>query len=378
MQEDKSPGLTILLKNKLKKYAKNNKHGGRRQHLFFLGVLIFITAVGRLDIRTEAKVPAFITAEIGEFNRENSMSVALMGSLSLLPSPDKSVFSDNGGLGEIFNSADLNILSLDVPLLTAEANADSSKRLLEELAQKDIRLLQISGNGIYQQGLTGVASTLSSLQEHNFHALGAGLNLEEAFSPYHMEKSARKISFLALNGFLPSGCKAGKNRLGTAYFDEEVLSRLISGLTRDGSLVFAVVSFQEGTSFVPAPSERELARRLVDMGAKYVVGTGTGIVRETEQYKDGVIFYGLGDLTPRKCYSFFKEALLLKFFFYADADPEVIAFPLVLKKGGWAVSNGYSRTEKLAAYKIFLRLNGDKAWENAGDYFILKPVETKL
>lgn len=58
------------------------------------------------------------------------------------------------------------------------------------------------------------------------------------------------------------------------------------------------VSIHWGEEFVsgPSPSEREMARALIDAGATIVVGHHPHVLREVERYHNGIIAYSLGNL----------------------------------------------------------------------------------
>ena len=42
-------------------------------------------------------------------------------------------------------------------------------------------------------------------------------------------------------------------------------------------------------------SQREIAQRLIDCGANVVIGSHPHILQEVEQYKNGIVFYSLGN-----------------------------------------------------------------------------------
>jgi poly-gamma-glutamate synthesis protein (capsule biosynthesis protein) len=166
-------------------------------------------------------------------------------------------------------------------------------RLLEALPEANFKVLNVANNHSMQHGKSPFTDTVAMLERLGIGCCGEAADPNATSSrPLIVEKNGLRIGFL------------GYSLRPRQYFDHapmyaeghaDNMIRDVADLRRETDVV--VVSVHWGEEFIqePAPSEIQLARRLVDAGATLVVGHHPHVLRGVERYRDGCIAYSLGN-----------------------------------------------------------------------------------
>ncbi len=133
--------------------------------------------------------------------------------------------------------------------------------------------------------------------------VGAGSNEIKARAPARFDAGGIRIVFLAyadvpveyLSKFDARDWSAGPSTPGISWADDEKIKQDLQAL--DGNADVIIVLFHYGTEGVDIPDKRQiqLSRMAIDYGADVIVGSHPHRVQGVEQYKDGWIFYSLGN-----------------------------------------------------------------------------------
>ena len=223
----------------------------------------------------------------------------------------KSIFSIED-IEAIIDKHEYFLLNLEAPLVNENQCRPSLKggpnlfMNLNALAplSKFYNKLILSGanNHIGDFGEEGVVSTLRFFQENNILNIGCGKNIDEASHPLILEENIVLLG-IAENEFgMAQENQSGANPLKI----EETLINIMN-LTKKGYKV--IVYFHGGTEELPIPNPfiKRLFKSFIDVGAIAVIGNHTHCPQGYEHYKDGYIFYSLGNFIfddREKTYSF--------------------------------------------------------------------------
>lgn len=261
----------------------------------------------------------------------------------------------NKGLTEIFAASDVNLFSLSTPFVRDTAFVDGKSMLTYAaiktlLDQYNINLVQLSDQRILSLGVTGLLDTVSFLSMQDIQHVGAGLNKEEAIAPVYFSKRGKTIAVLAINAAPPPGWAAGQNNFGVAAYSDRH-AEILAEVKDKCEVVITLVSFPNE---ITRQQKEALAMELINDGVHIVVGTGTGAVQKAEVYKNGIIFFNIGNLwSPQAIYSYERESVVLQIAISPDNTVKIKAIPLVsLRSAHQAVSGGFYH------YKISQRLGG--------------------
>jgi poly-gamma-glutamate synthesis protein (capsule biosynthesis protein) len=138
------------------------------------------------------------------------------------------------------------------------------------------------------------------------------LNTADASKILYKEVKGSTIAFLGYNYYdtmLNSGAIATDSRAGGNSYSVEKLKSNIAEAKENADVIIVTFQFQECYSYPPSdviypicykplssPDQKGVFRQAIDFGADIVVGTQAHQPQTYEIYKDGAIFYGLGNI----------------------------------------------------------------------------------
>ncbi len=169
---------------------------------------------------------------------------------------------------------------------------------IEGLAFAGFDMISLSNNHAFDYGRTALEDTFLRLKENGIDYLGAGLNEEEAFSPIIKEINGTKIGFLAYTDLGPEVWKAAERTSGIAWISggdfEKIKEDIKLAKEKVGILIVSLHSGEEYQK-IPTQFQIDFSKMAIDAGADIVVGHHPHVIQRSEKYKDGWIFYSLGN-----------------------------------------------------------------------------------
>jgi len=189
-------------------------------------------------------------------------------------------------------------------------------------------VLSLANNHAFDYGRAALEDTFLRLKETGISCVGAGLDQEEAFSLLIKEIKDIKIGFLAYTNLGPEVWRAGNQNSGIAWINIEDFSRVEEDIKRAKKEVdILIVSLHAGEEYKKAPSQFQIdfAKMAIDSGADLIIGHHSHVIQPNEKYKDGWIFYSLGNFIFDQDFSEeTMKGLLLKVIIEDDQIKEVI------------------------------------------------------
>ena len=170
--------------------------------------------------------------------------------------------------------------------------------LAECLASLDFDGVSLANNHAfdgYWEGFEAVRGLLADAETASF---GAGADSRSAAEPWRVERSGIRFGWVAYTALdtTPSHV-ASSDGYGVNPLVEEKALAEVARLSREVDHV--VVSLHWGGEYfpIPAPEAIVFARRLIDRGARLVVGQHAHVVQGVEVHGHGVIAYNQGSAT---------------------------------------------------------------------------------
>ncbi len=153
-----------------------------------------------------------------------------------------------------------------------------SEKSLETISYGNFDLLSLANNHTLNMQRKGLKETKELLEKEKIGFVGDPIYCGPE---YAFEKE--DASFLAFNRTYPSGCP------------ESVLLETVEEKSK--SEKFLIVYFHWGQEYQleSSPSQSELARKTIDLGADLIIGSHPHVVQEIDIYEGKLIFYSLGN-----------------------------------------------------------------------------------
>jgi len=207
-----------------------------------------------------------------------------------------------GGTAAELANGDINLANLESPLARGGREFSGKKyrfrgepRVAPALARAGFNLVTLANNHSMDFGGRALTETMFNLKGAGIAWIGAGENLSEARKMEIFTIKGKKIAFLGYSLTQPVEFFAGSKRAGTAPGWEKFYREDIQRARAEADYV--IVSFhwgREGSGTVQA-YQRIAAHKAIDAGADAVIGHHPHVLQGVEQYKNGIIFYSLGN-----------------------------------------------------------------------------------
>jgi poly-gamma-glutamate capsule biosynthesis protein CapA/YwtB (metallophosphatase superfamily) len=155
--------------------------------------------------------------------------------------------------------------------------------------------LSLANNHILDFGAEGLRQTLEILDSNDITHSGAGSDLLMARKAGTNFVKGLKIASLSYSLTFPEEFFAGAKRAGTAPGYSPLFTTDIKQAKKNADCV--IVSFHWGEEGLdtPKPYQIAAAHKAVEAGADIVIGHHPHVLQGIEHYKNGVIFYSLGN-----------------------------------------------------------------------------------
>lgn len=205
-------------------------------------------------------------------------------------------------LSEIIKQCDMACCNFEAPLVReGQVRAEKVGPSLCQDVQTAIllksagfNLFTLANNHIMDYGAENLKYTMNTLDDMGVQHIGAGKNQSEAFKPCIVKKDDIVIGIISVaeNGF---GTSIARDISGYAWFGSDELEEQLAQLKESCSHIVIVCHGGAEKWKVPLPEYRKLYKKWIDAGAAAVIAHHPHVPQGWETYKDGVIFYSLGN-----------------------------------------------------------------------------------
>jgi len=241
---------------------------------------------------------------------------------------------------DFLKKANFVFANLEAPIINGEKIKSGEmifrvdENLVPILKENNFSIFSLANNHILNFGKEGLNNTLNILEKNNIQYVGAGKNFSEAHQPKIIEKNNIKLAFLAYNDkalSYPSN-EATENDSGIAIMDTDEVKKDIAMAKKLAN--FVVVSVHSGNEYQYEPTQTQIdfAHNAIDAGADLVIGHHPHVIQPIEKYKNGYIFYSLGNFVFDQMWSNeTQESIALKIIFTSHNIKTIQIYPIVIE-----------------------------------------------
>ena len=171
--------------------------------------------------------------------------------------------------------------------------------VLDYLAELGVSLLSLANNHSWDYGDAGIMATIEEAAERGFTYAGTGRTLTEAIAPAYRDIGGLRVGMLALATVnsppdaAATDAAPGVNML--APDDDAAWNRNIAAIREASAHADFVIAYQHYQIDAGAGWQETWARATVDAGAHLYISHGEPRLSGIEEYRNGLILYGLGN-----------------------------------------------------------------------------------
>jgi poly-gamma-glutamate capsule biosynthesis protein CapA/YwtB (metallophosphatase superfamily) len=280
----------------------------KKKVILLIVILIILTAL--IVIQGCASLNPIVSSPMPGLNkRVGSLTLAAVGDIA--HSVGYSYSDRSFALGakkyryvkKYFTETDLAFANLEAPFTNIEPVLDkaypfsSPPSELGYIHQAGLNMYSLANNHTYDAGILGIRDTMNNLARlqsasngRQIYWAGAGNTTEEAVRPKVFYVNGQKIVFFAFGN--------NNSDYVNTYDQARAVREVNNARNRHGDALI-IVSVHTGVEYqhVPTPGKVSNFRQLVNSGASIVLGHHPHVIQGIEKYKEGIIFYSLGNFS---------------------------------------------------------------------------------
>jgi hypothetical protein len=198
----------------------------------------------------------------------------------------------------VFGNLETTVTKCDAPRIEKAVSLRTDPENLSFLNESKFSIVNLAHNHILDYGEDGAMETMEHLQKTGISHIGIGRDIQECTKEVGFKIKDKTIAFI---GFYMEGISLSTTKICIADANEQLIRFRISELTKKYD--FVIVSLHWGTEnvFYPSPEQQSLARACIDEGASVIIGHHPHRLQGIEKYRNGIIFYSLGNFNFMPC-----------------------------------------------------------------------------
>ncbi|SFI61216.1 CapA family protein [Thermoflavimicrobium dichotomicum] len=260
------------------------------------------------------------------------------------------------------------------------------EKVTEALKKANFSTVNLANNHMTDYGNEGLQETLLSFSRAGIDAVGAGRDAKDARKISIKEVNGVRIATIGISDTIPKGGAALKNRPGVGSADPKVFIPLVAKAKSSADLV--IVHCHWGVEYDSGyhPRQQAIGRALIDAGADIVVGHHPHVLEPIEVYKNGVIFYSLGNFIFDQGWSRTRESVLAQYKIRKDGTVRLELHPMYIREGqprpvtGWTSAYRREKIFNQLTEETMYTSKWDQVWKREGDKLVrdLKHIKLKV
>lgn len=264
-----------------------------------------------------------------------------------------------GDVGAELNAADAVLGNLESPITNHPGRwSDGWKAfrfradpaVTDVLRAANVRAVNLANNHMMDFGARGLADTLQYLDYSGIAGAGAGLDLQDAWTPTIFQAGSLKVGLIGITDNMPEyAARSGKP--GTAYLPINtepptlaLVARQIEELRKlHAETIVLSIHWGPNLRTWPPARFRAFARAAIDLGIDIVHGHSAHLVQGIEIHNGGLILYDTGDfLDDYWVFPGFRTDQSFAFFVdYSNGRPEqLVMVPVCFHRGSLKRARG--------------------------------------
>ena len=212
----------------------------------------------------------------------------------------------------------------------------ASEDCLPAIKRAGFNMLNLANNHMMDYGEKAMISTLDALDRAGIDYFGAGHDIGEASLYKLVECGDIKIAIVGANGALVPLSAATKQTGGVlpaSGLESSICLSAVSAAAMAADIVIVYMHWGEEYTTALSSNQQEMSKRLIDAGATIVIGSHPHVLQPIEFYKNGVIFYSLGNFIMDQGWSRTKDSCLVCYYIDISGQGVFEVIPVRINNG---------------------------------------------
>ncbi|MGE7182399.1 CapA family protein [Peribacillus sp. NPDC006672] len=218
----------------------------------------------------------------------------------------------------------------------------------------------------------GLLDTLDEFKTADMHYVGAGSNTAEAKNSIdYADVNGVRVATLGFTDVYGKDAVPKSNKAGILNTNPDLLFEMIEKAKDDkqGNADLVVVNVHWGIEYSTSTTARqtELAKAIIDAGADIIIGHHPHVLQSFDVYKDGIIFYSLGNFVFDQGWTRTKDSAMVQYHLAEDGKATVDVVPLQIEEA--TPRPATSSIDKSRVYRQLTKETSEKTqWSKKEDH----------
>ncbi|AAM26220.1 MULTISPECIES: capsular polyglutamate synthetase CapA [Bacillus] len=213
----------------------------------------------------------------------------------------------------------------------------AKEETVKAVKEAGFTVLNLANNHMTDYGAKGTKDTIKAFKEADLDYVGAGENFKDVKNIVYQNVNGVRVATLGFTDAFVAGAIATKEQPGSLSMNPDVLLKQISKAKdpKKGNADLVVVNTHWGEEYdnKPSPRQEALAKAMVDAGADIIVGHHPHVLQSFDVYKQGIIFYSLGNFVFDQGWTRTKDSALVQYHLRDNGTAILDVVPLNIQEG---------------------------------------------
>ena len=255
------------------------------------------------------------------------------------------------GVAPYFQNADLTFVNLECAVLKDSVSTYTEAKknihlycnyeMLEAAQRAGINVFGTANNHGFDYGNRPVEELIEYFKTNNIYYNGIGMNTNEAAKYTVIDCNGYRIAFIAITDVYYKEACATPDRSGvlaTTYGD---YNQLVNDASKNSDITIVYFHWGEENELARNKEQIALAHRMIDAGADIIIGAHPHVLQEIEKYKDGIIYYSMGNFIFDQGTTFSRDTVIVEMNLNSKGQPDFTLIPLRINDGAPEVTDWF-------------------------------------
>ena len=184
---------------------------------------------------------------------------------------------------------------------------------IESMINAGINIFACSNNHAYDYGERAITELIDYFEENEIIYSGIGKSTNDIEQYKIFEYNGINVAFISITDVfykysIPTDSQGGILTTANSYYN-----LLTYEASQEADIVIVYMHWGEENQTSANKTQVDLGHQLIDAGADIVIGSHPHVVQEIEKYKDGIIFYSLGNFIFDQGNTYAKDFVMVEY-----------------------------------------------------------------
>jgi poly-gamma-glutamate synthesis protein (capsule biosynthesis protein) len=208
---------------------------------------------------------------------------------------------------------------------------------VEAVKDAGFSVVSLANNHMMDYEEQGLLDTIDEFKSADMHYVGVGSNSAEAKNSIdYADVNGVRVATLGFTDVYGKDAVSKNDKAGLLNSNPDLLFEMIGKAidAKQGNADLVVVNMHWGQEYSTSTTARQtdLAKAIIDAGADIIIGHHPHVLQSFDVYKDGIIFYSLGNFIFDQGWTRTKDSAMVQYHLAEDGKATIDVVPLQIEE----------------------------------------------